>query len=145
LGKVGGLEEGGGVKGKNIYTDPSQANEFAEKTGADFLAISIGTTHGVYAETPNLDLELLEKIRSTTSVPLVLHGGSGLSDDDFRSCIGSGISKVNIYTDVVTAALNTVRQECAKLQYADINRKVEEAMYNVTINKLKLFGSVNRY
>jgi len=145
LGKVGGLEEGGGVKGKNVYTDPAQAREFVEKTGVDFLAVSIGTIHGTYAETPCLDLELLAKIRKTIPTPLVLHGGSGLSDDDFKNCIRGGISKINIYTDVVTAALNTIREECGKLQYVDINRKADEAMYNVTVNKLKLFESVNRY
>jgi len=145
LGKVGGLEEGGGEKAKNIYTDPAQACEFVEKADADFLAVSIGTTHGVYAATPCLDLQLLEQIRKTTPVPLVLHGGSGLSDDDFRNCIRGGISKINIYTDVITAALKSVREESEKLQYVDINRKAEEAMYEVTVNKLKLFGSVNRY
>ena len=145
LGKVGGLEEGGGVKGENIYTDPAQALEFVEKTRVDFLAISIGTTHGAYAKTPCLDLQLLAEIRKTIPTPLVLHGGSGLSDDDFKNCIKGGISKINIYTDVITAALVSVKEECGKLQYVDINRKVEEAMYNVTINKLKLFDSVNRY
>ena len=145
LGKVGGLEEGGGVKGKNIYTDPAQATEFVEKTGVDFLAVSIGTTHGTYAETPRLDLELLAKIRKLVKTPLVLHGGSGLSDDDFKNSIRGGISKINIYTDVITAAIGTVREECGKLQYVDINRKAEEAMYNVTVNKLKLFGSTDKY
>jgi len=150
LGKVGGLEEGGGVKGQNIYTDPTQALEFVEKTDADFLAVSIGTTHGVYAETPCLDLQLLEKIRKTIPLPLVLHGGSGLSDDDFRNCIRGGISKINIYTDVITAALKAVKEESGKLEfmninYVDINRKAEEAMYNVVVNKIKLFGSESRY
>jgi len=145
LGKVGGLDEGGGVKGANIYTDPAQAAEFAEKTGADFLAVSIGTTHGVYAETPKLDLGRLAEIRATVSIPLVLHGGSGLSDDDFRNCIKGGVSKINIYTDVITAAINTIRDEGGKLNYTEINRRAQDAMYDVTVNKLKLFGSVNRY
>lgn len=145
LGKVGGLEEGGGVKGENVYTNPAQALEFAEKTGVDFLAVSIGTTHGAYAETPRLDLKLLAEIRKTVSTPLVLHGGSGLSDDDFKNCIAGGISKINIYTDIVTAALNSVRKENANLQYTDINRKAEDAMYNAVVGKLKLFGSVNKY
>ena len=145
LGKVGGLEEGGGVMGKNVYTDPAQAVEFTEKTGVDFLAVSIGTTHGTYAETPKLDLGLLAEIRKRVQTPLVLHGGSGLSDDDFRNCIAGGVSKINIYTDIVTAAINTVRKECVNLQYVDINRKAEEAMYDAAIGKLKLFGSVNKY
>jgi len=145
LGKVGGLEEGGGVKGKNIYTNPAQAAEFIEKTGTDFLAVSIGTTHGVYTEAPRLDLGLLAEIRSKVHTPLVLHGGSGLSDDDFKNCIRGGVSKINIYTDVITAAINVMREECGKLNYTDVNRKAEEAMYNVTVHKLKLFGSNNKY
>jgi fructose-bisphosphate aldolase class II len=145
LGKVGGLEEGGGVKGKNIYTDPAQAAEFVEKTGADFLAVSIGTTHGVYTETPRLDLELLAEIRAKIRTPIVLHGGSGLSDDDFKNCIRGGVSKINIYTDVITAAIKTIRDECGKLNYTDLSRRAEEAMYNVTVNKLKLFGSADKY
>jgi fructose-bisphosphate aldolase class II len=145
LGKVGGLEEGGGVKGQNIYTNPGQAVEFAEKTGADFLAVSIGTTHGVYKEPPCLNLALLKELRSLVGIPLVLHGGSGLSDNDFRNCIRGGVSKINIYTDVITAALMAVRKECSTLDYTDVNQKAEEAMYQVTLNKLKLFGSDNKY
>ncbi|MDR0472715.1 MAG: class II fructose-bisphosphate aldolase [Treponema sp.] len=140
LGKVGGFEEGG-LRGKNIYTDPAQAADFAERTKTDFLAISIGTTHGVYTEPPRLKLDLLAEIRKSVSVSLVLHGGSGLSDDDFQNCIRGGISKINIYTDVISAAINKVRQECNACAYTDLNLKVEEAMYEVTVKKLRLFGS----
>jgi len=109
------------------------------------LAVSIGTIHGVYAETPQLNIGLLEEIRSKVNVPLVLHGGSGLSDDDFRNCIRSGISKINIYTDVITAAINTIREDCGKTGYTDLGLKAMKAMYEVTVNKIKLFGSNNRY
>jgi fructose-bisphosphate aldolase class II len=144
LGKVGGFDEGEGVRGGNIYTDPAQAAGFVEKSGADFLAISIGTTHGEYRETPKLDLKRLAEIRAKIEKPLVLHGGSGLSDDDFRNCIRGGICKVNIYTDIITAAANTVRKETS-LAYTDLNKKTEEAMYEATARKLKIFGSDNKY
>jgi fructose-bisphosphate aldolase class II len=144
LGKVGGLDEGEGVKGENIYTDPGQAMEFVEKTGADFLAVSIGTVHGVYRETPKLDLNRLAGIRAKVDKPLVLHGGSGLSADDFKNCIKGGICKVNIYTDVITAAVNAVR-EGPDLAYVDINQKAEAAMYEVTVDKIGIFGSDNKY
>jgi fructose-bisphosphate aldolase class II len=144
LGKVGGLDEGEGVKGENIYTDPGQAADFVEKTGVDFLAVSIGTVHGVYAEKPRLDLQRLAAIRSRVDTPLVLHGGSGLSDDDFRNCIRGGICKVNIYTDIITAAINTVRRE-SSLGYTDLNLKTEAAMREATVKKLKVFGSDNKY
>jgi fructose-bisphosphate aldolase class II len=144
LGKVGGLAEGEGITGENIYTDPGQAAAFVEQTAADFLAISIGTVHGVYRETPKLDLGRLAEIRSQVAIPLVLHGGSGLSDDDFRSCIKGGICKVNIYTDIITAAINTVRQE-QSLGYTDLNLKAEAAMREATVKKLRIFGSDNKY
>jgi fructose-bisphosphate aldolase class II len=144
LGKVGGFDEGEGIRGGNIYTDPAQAACFVEKSDADFLAVSIGTTHGEYRETPKLDLKRLAEIRAKVEKPLVLHGGSGLSDDDFRNCIKGGVCKVNIYTDIITAAINTVRKE-SSLAYTDLNKKAEEAMYEATVKKLKIFGSDNKY
>ncbi|MDR2029062.1 MAG: class II fructose-bisphosphate aldolase [Treponema sp.] len=142
LGKVGGLDEGEGVKGENVYTDPGQALDFVEKTGADFLAVSIGTVHGVYRETPKLDLNRLAEIRAKVDKPLVLHGGSGLSGDDFKNCIKGGICKVNIYTDVIAAAAAAVR-EGRDLAYTDINERAEAAMYEATVNKIRIFGSDN--
>ena len=144
LGKVGGFEEGG-VRGKNVYTDPSQAAEFVERTNTDFLAISIGSTHGVYTETPCIRLDLLTEIRKQVSVPLVLHGGSGLSDDDFRNCIKGGIIKINIFTDVITAAIKKIREECNNTGFLDLNPMIEDSMYEVTVEKLKIFGSDNKY
>jgi fructose-bisphosphate aldolase class II len=141
LGHVGGLEG----QPDNVYTDPGQAADFLEKTGADFLAVSIGTVHGVYKETPRLQLGLLKDIRSRVDKPLVLHGGSGLSDDDFRNCIRDGVSKINIYTDVINAAIDRIRKECGSLKYTDLGLKTEEAMYEVTVSKLRLFGSDNKF
>lgn len=145
LGKVGGLDEGEGVKGQNIYTDPGQACDFIERTGVDFLAVSIGTVHGVYLEKPQLDLNRLAEIRGKVEIPLVLHGGSGLSDDDFKNCITGGISKVNIYTDVVTAAINRIHEKHSQLNYTDLSQAVEQVMYNVTVEKIKIFGSEDKY
>jgi fructose-bisphosphate aldolase class II len=145
LGKVGGLDEGDGVTGQNIYTDPGQAYDFIARTGTDFLAVSIGTVHGVYFEKPKLDLNRLAEIREKVEIPLVLHGGSGLSDNDFRNSIKSGISKINIYTDVVTAAIDRIHEKHSQLQYADLSKEVEQAMYDVTIRKIKIFGSADKY
>ncbi|MDR0602152.1 MAG: class II fructose-bisphosphate aldolase [Treponema sp.] len=144
LGKVGGLDEGGGVKGGNIYTDPGQAAEFVERSGADFLAVSIGTVHGEYHQPPKLDLERLAAIRLKVSRPLVLHGGSGLSDDDFRNCIKGGICKVNIYTDIITAAAKVLKKEPLPA-YTDVNEEAEQAMYEAAVKKLRIFGSDNKY
>lgn len=82
------------------YTRPEDVSDYVDRTGVDALAIAIGTAHGVYWEKPVLDLERLRDIRAITSVGLVLHGSSGLSDGDFRNLVRDGIQKFNIYTDV---------------------------------------------
>ena len=87
LGSVGGLSDETGHEDEMVYTKPEEAREFVEQTGIDFLAVSIGTCHGVYKATPKLDIPRLEKIRATVEVPPVLHGGSRLSDDDFRNTV----------------------------------------------------------
>ena len=145
LGKVGGLEEGEGVIGENQYTNVSDVVDFVDKTEVDFLAISIGTTHGNYKEAPKLDLVRLAEIREITDVALVLHGGSGLSEQDFRNCIAGGIQKINIYTDVVTAASNAAcREDENPIGYMELLKNTEDAMYDVVANSLKVFGSDNR-
>ena len=87
----------------NNYTTPEEAKAFVEATGVDALAVAIGTAHGAYKHKPCLDLNRLAEIRSTIDTPLVLHGGSGLTDDDFRNTIKNGIAKVNIFTDLCLA------------------------------------------
>ena len=126
-----------------IYTEPGDAKAFIEETGADFLAVSIGTQHGVYKATPKLDIPRLKEIRRTVDVPLVLHGGSGLSDDDFRNTIAGGISKINVYTDVILAAKKAVAEHQAD-GYTDQCQAAENAMREATIVKLKLFGGEGR-
>jgi fructose-bisphosphate aldolase class II len=141
LGKVGA----GDGKVQNIYTDPGQAADFVEKTRVDFLAVSIGSAHGVYVETPHLDLQRLAEIRARVDKPLVLHGGSGLSDDDFKNSIKGGIHKVNIYTDIITAAIRAVKAGGAETKYTELNLKVEQAMYEETVHKIHIFGSDHTY
>ena len=144
LGKVGGLDEGGGVYGENVYTNPDLAEDFVERTGADFLAVSIGTIHGVYAEKPTLDLNRLADIRLKIKQPLVLHGGSGLTKDDFRKCIDNGICKVNIYTDIIRGAAKRIHEDSEGLDYPDLMQLTEKAMYEATVEKIRIFGSNNR-
>ena len=144
LGKVGGLDEGEGISGENIYTNPDEAKDFVESTGADFLAISIGTTHGVYTEKPKLDLNRLADIRREINVPLVLHGGSGLTTSDIKNCIDGGISKINIYTDIIKCGAERIKQEVKKLSYADMIQASEDAMYDITVEKIRICGSNKR-
>jgi len=99
LGAVGGTEDGLTSAG-DTGTDPEQAADFLARTGADFLAVGIGTAHGVYRAHPKLDLERLEAIRERVDAPLVLHGASGLTQDDLQACIARGICKINIATEL---------------------------------------------
>ena len=96
--------------------------------------------HGVYKAAPKLDIPRLKEIRRAVEVPLVLHGGSGLSDDDFHSTIAGGISKINVYTDVILAAKRAVLDH-PEADYVDLNRFAEDAMREATLKKLRLFGS----
>lgn len=99
LGKVGGKEDDldGGNGG---YTEPDEAAAFVEATGVDSLAVAIGTAHGVYKGVPKLDIDRLSEIREVVSIPLVLHGTSGVPDEDVKECIRRGICKVNYATDL---------------------------------------------
>ena len=115
LGHVGGEEGNSDGSGGSVYTKPEDAAYFAEMTGADALAVSIGTVHGRYREKPNLNIPLLEEIHRRVSIPLVLHGGSGLSDQDFKDCIAGGISKINIYTEKGDAGCGRRKNKAVRL------------------------------
>ena len=122
-----------------FYTDPLKAKEFVEKTNIDALAIAIGTAHGTYTCKPKLDIERLKQIRSTIDTPLVLHGGSGLSQEDFKNCIENGITKVNIFTDLYVAGKKAMI-ECSG-DYHDTRVEKVKAIKEVVKNKIMLFGS----
>ena len=102
LGKVGGKEDDL-VAEADTNTDVNEAVEFVERTGVDSLAIAIGTAHGFYVGTPVLDKERLSEIAKVVSIPLVLHGASGISDEDVADCVSRGISKVNFATELRVA------------------------------------------
>lgn len=140
LGSVGGLSDETGNVDFTAYTDPKDASEFIEQTGADFLAVSIGTQHGVYKATPKLDLNRLAEIHAAVDVPLVLHGGSGLSDDDFRNTVAGGIRKVNVFTDIILAAKAAIHADDDEI-YGDAMLNARAAMKAATMKKIHLFGS----
>lgn len=110
IGHVGGGED---YKSKDdsgsIYTTVEEAKKFVELTEVDSLAVSIGTAHGAYKGKPVIDFERLKEIRNAIDTPLVLHGGSSTGDDNLGRCATEGISKINIYTDLVNAAFNKVQ------------------------------------
>jgi len=91
---------------EGFLTDPRQAVEFVEATGIDALAVAIGTVHGPFKGAPKLDFSLLEQLNEMIRVPLVLHGSSGLSDEDIERTIHLGIRKINVYTEILQSVLN---------------------------------------
>ena len=112
LGKVGGKEDDL-VAEADTNTDPAQAKEFAERTGVTSLAVAIGTAHGFYVGTPVLDKERLSEIRKVVDIPLVLHGASGLTDEDVSDCVKRGICKVNFATELRAAYSKAVKETIA--------------------------------
>ena len=107
--------------------------------------MAIGTAHGADKEKPCLDLERLRQIRAKVDTPLVLHGGSGLSDDDFRNTIHDGIAKVNIFTDLCVAGVNGVAEALdKKLPYLEMRNLKVERIKEAVRAKIRLFGSENK-
>ena len=142
IGHVGTIGDGSDYNASDLYTTPKQAIDYIDATGVDALAIAIGTAHGQYIKKPVLDIDRLREIRSATDVPLVLHGGSGLSDDDFRNTVKNGIAKINIFTDLCVAGNRAMREGLdAGEAYLTIRNRKVEAIRDTVIEKMKLFGS----
>lgn len=108
LGTVGGKEDDRESRGG--LTDPTEASVFVSQTGVDSLAVAIGTAHGFYQSAPKLDLDRLEAIQKVVEIPLVLHGASGLSDQEVRECVRRGICKVNFATELRVAYTDGVKE-----------------------------------
>lgn len=129
----------------DMYTTPEEAKAYLEATGVDALAVAIGSAHGVYKKKPMLNIERLKEISSAVKVPLVLHGGSGLSDDDFKNTIRNGIAKVNIFTDLCLAGERATKDgEEKKLGYLETRNLKVEYIKETVKHKMALFGSVNK-
>lgn len=113
IGVLGGREAGAkpsGQKAEDLYTDPALAKRFVEDTGIDALACSFGTAHGIYKVKPKLDFDQIEKIQSLVSIPLVMHGGSGVSPEDYRTAISRGIRKINYYSYMSNAGAKAAKE-----------------------------------
>lgn len=114
IGHVGGTTEGADENAENdsVYTTVEEASEFVKQTNVDSLAVSIGTSHGVYKnqKNPTLNFQRLHELSEAVPVPLVLHGGSGTGDENLRKCVEGGITKVNVFTEFTTAALKGAQE-----------------------------------
>ena len=129
----------------DMYTTPEEAKAYLEATGVDALAVAIGSAHGVYKKKPMLNIERLKEISGEVKVPLVLHGGSGLSDDDFKNTIRNGIAKVNIFTDLCLAGERAYKDgEEKKLGYLETRNLKVDYIKEAVKHKMALFGSVNK-
>ncbi|AMJ40585.1 class II fructose-bisphosphate aldolase [Anaerotignum propionicum] len=150
LGKVGGKEENIVVSDeKATFTQPSDVPRFVEETGIDALAIAFGSVHGFYKSEPKLDFERLAEIAKITDCPLVLHGGTGIPVEDFKKCVVSGISKINVGTEFKKTFTDTIRKMCNDLPEKEVDPRkymgpVKDACAEVVKGKIDVFGSANK-
>ena len=153
LGAVGGSEGGElmGMIDAAMYTDPALAEDFIQKTQIDALAVAIGNAHGRYRGEPKLDFERLDSIHKKSGIPLVLHGGSGISDENFKKAIGLGIAKINFFTGMARAAIDTLHVAITKRDvdlkynaYPDIMLQVQESVSRVVAGQMTIFGSCGK-
>lgn len=130
---------------EEFFTKVEEAEIFAKETGVDALALAIGNVHGFYKGEPKLDFDRLAKIRQVVPVPLVLHGGSGIPDDDFRKAISLGICKINFYTEMSAGAVSRLRQYLNEnpgvTSLPDVILKAFDEVKNIVKKRLEVFGS----
>ena len=146
IGCVGGSEDGS-VDIAMRCTSPDQAEIFAERTGIDALAIAIGNAHGFYKEAPQLRFDILQSVRDRVAVPLVLHGGTGISEEDFIHCHQSGIKKINIATATFAAAERKVKEGYEKGEiggYYDMHVRQIQGAYENAKKHMEIFYSVGK-
>jgi len=149
LGYVAGIEGEGAEKhpGDAVYTSVAEAKAYAERTGVDCLAVSIGTVHGRMRGRARLDFERLKRINSAVRLPLVIHGGTGLTDDQYRRLISAGVAKINYYTALNDAAGDCIRKNAradSRCGYTGLVRNVREQIRNEVERCMRLWGSAGR-
>lgn len=131
---------------EDVYTDPATAKDFVERTGVDVLAIAFGTTHGIYTKKPKLDLERITKIKEAIDIPFVMHGGSGLSKEEFQTAIRNGIRKINYYTYMTLSGGRAVKEALDQKSpdenvfFHDIPMIAVEAMKENVKEAIQVFG-----
>ena len=149
LGKVGGKEDDGpAVEGENPYTDPDEAEEFVARTGCGSLAVGVGTAHGVYKGTPHIEQGVLKEIRSRLEIPLVLHGTSGVPDDQVAEAIRNGICKVNYATELrqafTTGFMGYMAANPGCFDPKKPNKPGMQEIYDVVASHMDNLGSTNK-
>ena len=149
LGKIGGTEDDISVDEKDAtFTDPAEAKAFVQATNVDYLAVAVGTAHGVYKGEPKLDFDRIKALREAVDIPLVLHGSSGVPYDALREAISLGVCKINIDTDIrisfANAVKDVVRDNPDEFDPRKLLGPAREAMKEVIKEKMEVFGSVGK-
>lgn len=149
LGTIGGVEDDLSVDEADAsLAKPEEAIRYYEETGVDCVAIAVGTAHGMYAAEPNIRFDIIKKVADAIPVPVVLHGGSGVPDDDIRNAILAGVGKINVNTENQVACTEAIRQALNKDSKVIDPRKyltpARKAMIDVVRSKIQLFGSSNK-
>lgn len=146
IGRVGGAE--GDYKSMDVLvTSVAEAKRFAEETDVDALAVAIGTAHGNYRTQPELRIDRLKEIAAVVKCPLVLHGGTGLTEQDFHDCLKNGIQKINIATasyDASARQIKTVYQEKPEANYFDFSDAIVQGTYQNVKKHMEIFGLLNK-
>lgn len=149
LGTIGGVEDDISVdEADAALAKPEEAIRFWEETGVDALAIAVGTAHGMYKGEPKIRFDIIREVAEKVPVPIVLHGGSGVPDDAIREAIRCGVGKINVNTENQVACTNKIREVLGKDSNVYDPRKylgpAREAMVEVVVEKIRLFGSSNQ-
>ncbi|MBQ7637042.1 MAG: class II aldolase [Lachnospiraceae bacterium] len=141
VGQLGVSEDGTGDASR-IHSDPKEVKRLYEETGVDAIALSIGNQHGFYKAAPKLNFEILEEANSLVPVPLVLHGGSGISDEDFRKCISLGITKINVATATFSAVKDAAKTylEGEKTDYFSLSDSMMKGAYKNIKRHMQVFS-----
>lgn len=144
LGHIG-VASNGDERAAAEYTHPDEAKKYAEETGVAALAVMVGTAHGRYKQAPRLDIERIRKIKDLTGIPLVLHGGSGVPDEQIRKAIEAGIRKINFGTDLCYSFLDAVFGVDRSIYAVDLfMRGPIDSVKEFASSKIKLLGAAGR-
>ena len=146
LGSMGTEGENENILG--AYTDPEVARVFVNETGIDALAASFGTVHGIYKSRPNLDFDIISGIRKLSGIPVVMHGGSGISDSDFKKCIDCGVRKINYYTYAAKYAGDAIRDmvkdKNGNIYSHDIFVEIRKNMVKTYKETIRVFKNIQK-
>ena len=145
VGQLAGSEDGS-VDNEMLYSDPDEVEELYKNTNLDAIALSIGNAHGLYKQEPKLNFSILEQARKRVPVPLVLHGGTGISVTDFRNCIAGGVRKLNVATATFLSVENAVREysKGEKKDYFLMSSAMVQGTYENVSKHIKIFQSDNK-